>query len=148
MIHRLALTACSVATVLMAACLAAADPPGTTGDEKDKPARELAQPGTGKGYRNPLEPSPRMRDALGTVKPPTGQPAKPPPAPGGITLRARVLRKGQPPTALIEVDGRLYAITTGSVIATTGNTMLKVLQMNSLEIQLELSSTKEKIVLR
>ena len=89
----------------------------------------------------------RMREALGVAKP-GAPPASAPPKAPGIALRARIIRKGQAPTALIEVDGRIYTVTTGSMMVGSGNTTLKVVELNSTEVRLEVQPLKEFIVLR
>ena len=122
-------------------CLGLAQQPG-----EKPPEREVPLPGKGV-YTDPTQPSPKMRDALGVSKPGPRGPVATAKTPG-ISLRGRVLRKGQPPAALIDVDGRIYTITVGSSIIGSGNTIMKVIELNSTEVRLEVLPLKETIVLR
>jgi len=60
-----------------------------------------------------------------------------------VTLRGRVLAKDRTPTAMLELDGKLYVVIKGSTLATQGNTMLKII-----ELKKDVSPLNEVIILR
>lgn len=113
----------------------------TTAAEKPKP-----EPGAPDERRDPTEAKGKLAEAL---KPKTtaGGAAAPPKAPA-IVLKARVISKDQPPAAVIEVEGKLYAIGKDSVIVTANNLILKVIEVGVVQVRIEVSPLNETIVLR
>jgi hypothetical protein len=73
------------------------------------------------------------------------------PAPTGrsstFVIRGRVLAAGKEPTAMLEVDGKLALVTAGSVLAYGGSTV-RVVEITSQEVRLEIGSSGEKLSLR
>jgi len=112
--------------------------PGDDGKPADIAVPEALPPGA---LRDPTKASPKMRDVLNT-KTSAGSKVS------ALGLRARIIAKNKPPAALLEVEGKLYAVGKGSVVAGGGNTILKVLDINSDGVRVESSPSKEIFWLR
>jgi hypothetical protein len=105
-----------------------------------------AAPGRGRSaaaapssLRDPTIPNARMRDVLNTR---TAAGAKLSP----LSLRGRIIARNKPPTALLEVEGKLYAVTKGSVVTGPGGTVLRVLDIDSAGVRVESSGSPRKEV--
>jgi hypothetical protein len=121
-----------------------ADAPPDTGVKlQDPPPREVGTPAPPGSLKDPTTPSPRMRDALATKSTGPGAPGISP-----LALRGRVLVKDKPPLALLEVDGKLYRVSKDSVVAGPNKTILRVLDVNSSEVRIQIDPLKEIVVLR
>ncbi len=98
--------------------------------------------------RDPTLPSARLREAMEVGKAPnlvsTGPTHKSP----LISLKGRVLAKDRPPTAILEVDGKLYVVGKGSTLNGPGNSVLKIVELNKVEVRVEVSPQNETITLR
>ena len=105
----------------------------------DGPPAEVGVPGG--TLRDPTKVSPRMREVLGT-KAGAGMKVTP------LSLRGRVIARGQPPAALLEVEGKLYTVGKGSVITGANNTILRILEIDASGVRIESSPSKEVFVLR
>jgi hypothetical protein len=64
-----------------------------------------------------------------------------------LALRGRVIAAGKEPSAMVEVDGKLALVTAGSVLA-YGNSTVRVVEITSQEVRLEIGSSSEKLSLR
>jgi hypothetical protein len=64
-----------------------------------------------------------------------------------LALRGRVLVAGKEPSAMLDVDGKLALVSAGSVLAYGGST-LRVVEITSQEVRLEIGSSGEKLSLR
>jgi hypothetical protein len=64
-----------------------------------------------------------------------------------FVIRGRVLAAGKEPTAMLEVDGKLALVQPGSVLAFGGST-IRVTEITSQEVRLEIGSSGEKLSLR
>jgi hypothetical protein len=106
--------------------------------KNDSQPPEVVPPGT---LRDPTKPSSRMKDVLNT-KAGAGMKITP------LSLRGRVIARGQPAAALLEVEGRLYTVSKGSVITGAHNTILRVLDIDATGVRIESSPSKEIFVLR
>jgi hypothetical protein len=104
------------------------------------------EPGAPDERRDPTEAKGKLADALKTKTTAAGAAALPK-APL-IALKARIISRDQPPAAVIEVDGKLYAIGKDSVIVSAGGLGLKVIEIGIAEIRIEVASLNETIVLR
>ncbi len=138
--------------------LASAEPPQPTvpptapaADEDDPPdvaPKEVGAPAgksrPGNTLKDPTSPSAKMRDVLTTKATPGG--AAPRVSP--LALRGRVIARDKPAAALLEVDGKLYTIGKGSVLAGPNNTTIRVLDISSTEVRIQFDPLKEIVVLR
>jgi type IV pilus assembly protein PilC len=120
--------------------LVEAEPPTGDGADAGK-AKEFGTPASSTGsLKDPTRPSSKMRDVL-NAKPRGAAKASP------LALRGRIIIKGKPPAALLEVDGKLYTVAKGSVLTGT-NTLLKVLEIDSEGVRVESTTSKEVFLLR
>jgi hypothetical protein len=105
------------------------DPPRVIDRVTDQPP---VRPGT---PRDPTLPSDRLRESL---RPPIrGTPSAPAAEKVPVlVLRGRVLAKGKPPAALLEVDGKLHIVGKDSIIQ-AGGQMLKVKDITAESVQVE-----------
>lgn len=97
--------------------------------------------------KDPTIPSPKVKDALNPNK------GAAPTAPGAsrvpiIGLRGRVIVRGRPATVLLEIDNKLYTVSKDSLVSGGGNTILKILEVTSTEVRIEVKPINEVIVLR
>ena len=126
--------------VLAPAGITRAEPPG-------KPDGLTAPSGDLRDLKDPTVPSKKLSDALNPKK------GVAPAAPGasrvpGLSLRGRIIVKGKPPTVLLEVDSKLYTVSKDSLVPGGGGTILKVVEVTSTEVRLEVRPQNEVIVLR
>ena len=114
--------------------------PGDAG-EKDKKPEKITQP---PDAQDPTTPGPIFKDILGKKD------AKGPYAPKlpSILLKGRIVPKGKPPAALLEVDGKLYLVNQKSMLSGSANVTLKILELNASEIRIEIGPQKDIMVLR
>jgi len=95
---------------------------------------------------DPTRPSPNMKDALSRqINPKSAAPA---PGVSPMALRGRVIAADKPAAALLEIDGRIYTVSKGSVLAGANKTTIRVLDVTASEVRLEVSPTKEIVILR
>lgn len=107
------------------------------GDKKQPPGPEL---------KDPTAPSQKLKDVLNVGKGAIpGQAAMKIP---NLVLRGRIISKDRPSTALVEMDGRLYVVGKDSVLPGPGGMTLRVDDINSLEVRIELAPFKEMLSLR
>lgn len=97
--------------------------------------------------KDPTKASPALKQAMTPPRPAAGAPAAAPPLPV-VVMRGRVIAKHRPPTAIIEVDGKMYIVGIGSLVGGQGGSVMKVLDLNSTEIKLEVSPLNEVLILR
>ena len=100
----------------------------------------------GADLKDPTRPSPKLREAMNAGK-------AAPAAPGAsrfpvVALRGRIIAKGRPPAALVEGEGKLYTVSQGSVLPGGGSTILRVTEVSSTEVRLEVAPLNETILLR
>src|SRR5262245_5746220 len=89
---------------------------------------------------DPTIPSPRMRDMIGGSKPATATGVAKLPT---VLIRGRVLAKGRPPAALVEIDGKVYAITQGTTLVVGGTQTLKFIEVTADQIRYELNASRD-----
>jgi hypothetical protein len=126
---------------------APAKPTGTApADTKPTPTEQGGTIAPSGDFKDPTKASPALREAM--------TPARPTPAPGApprlptVFLRGRVLAKDRPPTAIVEVDGKLYVVVVGSLVAGPGNTVLRITDLTSNDVKIAVEPLKETIILR
>ncbi len=95
--------------------------------------------------RDPTLPSEKLREAMQGDK-------KIGPAPvvtksPGLTLRGRVIAKNKTPAALLETDGRVFHVTTGSVFQ-SGGSVFKVKEVSAELVAVEVMPLNETLTLR
>lgn len=127
---------------------APAIPPGAiSGDAGDSsyPPREpirRAPPRT----EDPTVPGPAIRELLDQSKQTTGQPPARPANLPTVRLRGRVSVRDKSTIALIEVDGRIYAVRPGDEFSVTSEdgspTPMRVVKLTATEMQIELVNRK------
>jgi hypothetical protein len=93
---------------------------------------------------DPTTPNQKLKDALN--KPAQGVPQAGAPRMPSVSVRARVIARGQSPRAYLDVDGKLYAVTLHSIIPLGGGASLRVVELSSAEVRLELLPLKEMIL--
>ena len=98
--------------------------------------------------RDPTLPSARLREAMEVGKVPTLVSTGPGHKSPVISLKGRVLAKDRPPTAILDVDGKLYVVGKGSTLNGPGNSVLKIVELNKVEVRVEVSPQNETITLR
>jgi hypothetical protein len=137
--------------LLSTAGIALAQPapePGKT----DKDAKKTEKDGgtdTPKGEgKDPTVPSPKLKELLYPEKSGKGSGTGPGPKMPSLGLRGRVIVKDQPAIALLEVDGKIFVISKGSSLPGGGNTMLRVIEITSREVRIEVLPFKEIVILR
>lgn len=141
---------CSIAAVFLTlTSLVLAQTPPSVAPAKTLPEEppKVVEQGTtappAGGLKDPTKPSPKMKEVLGSKG--TAGPA---PKLAVLALRGRVLARDKPAVALLEVEGKLYTVTKGSVVAGPSNTILRVVEVNGTEVRIEVSPLKEIVVLR
>ncbi len=100
--------------------------------------------------KDPTSPSPKLKELLQPDK--TGKYAAPVAGAGPrmplLALRGRVVSGVRPAVALLEVDGKLYSIGNGSSLSGGGNTILRILEITSGEVRIEVQPLNEVVILR
>lgn len=102
-------------------------------------------PGNTEPKTDPTKPSPELKKALEASK--AAAPGSRPQL-ASVTLKGRILLRDRPPIALIEVENKTISVNPGSVVTLGGGVTLKVLRIDSAEVQIEISPFNETIVLR
>jgi len=134
---------------------AAAAEDGSAAGTSAEPA-ESSPPGDGGEQagplRDPTQPGPRMREIL--IPPqaaPQGTAAGPPPVPQ-VTLKGRVILRGRPGAAILEIDGKLLGVQAGteatvSAAGRSGPVTLRVLELSASTVRLEILPQGQELVL-
>jgi hypothetical protein len=99
-----------------------------------------AVPGPLPDPTNPTGPFPGLMKPKATGPAPTSRTAV-------FAIRGRVLAPGKEPSAMLEIDGKLALVMAGSVLA-YGSSTVRVLEITSQEVRLEIASSGEKLSLR
>jgi hypothetical protein len=120
--------------------------PGQEKPDKDAKKKDSADAPKGE-LKDPTNPSPKLKELLQPEKAGKGS-AGPGPKMPLVALRGRVISKEHSAVALLEVDGRFYSITKGSSLPGGNNTMLRILDITSAEVRIEVLPLKEIIILR
>ena len=95
--------------------------------------------------KDPTQPSPDLKKALDPGKTLPGTAPRSP----ALALKGRVIVKGKPPAALIEIDGKGPPLLVGKdQTISTGGVSYKVLEVNVNEVRLQGGPSGEIIVLR
>jgi hypothetical protein len=119
--------------------------PGQSAEDARTPGGVGVTPAGPGALKDPTHPSQKMRDALNAkANTKTNNKMKITP----LSLRARIIARGKPPAALLEIEGKIYTVGKGSVVTGANNTMLRVLEINSTEVRIESSPGKEILSLR
>ena len=93
---------------------------------------------------DPTKPGPRLQDAINAGKTTTtGESYMP-----TLGLRGRIIVKDQNAQAIIEMDGSLYVVGKGSMLMSRGNISLRIEDVTSQEVRIEVASSKNVIILR
>lgn len=111
--------------------------------ERQTPKEVPAPPSPAPPRRDPTKPGQEIRKVL-EAKPtgPTQRAAVP------LALRARVIARDKPPAAILEIEGKLYTVAKGSVLAGPGNMLMRVIELDSNEVRIEVGPNKEVLTLR
>ncbi len=112
-----------------------------------EPRKEVEKPQPKEEPKDPTSPSPKLKELLHGEKAGKGAVGPGPKMPI-VALRGRVISKNQPAIALLEVEGRFYSISKGSSLPGGGNTILRILEITSGEVRIEVLPLKEIIVLK
>jgi hypothetical protein len=94
---------------------------------------------------DPTQPNPDLREKLDALKPrpevvrPIGGP--------GLVLRGRLLVTGQPAAALLEIEGRVQLVRTGTLINLGSRQSVRILSITAAEVRLEVEPTKDVVTL-
>ena len=91
---------------------------------------------------DPTRASTKMKEVLGTKG--AGPAARAVP----LALRGRVIARDKPAAALLEVEGKLYTVIKGSAVPGPSNTVLRIIELDSNEVRIEVSPSKEIMTLR
>lgn len=87
---------------------------------------------------DPTQPKGKLKDVLNPPKVPgavaPGAPLKLP----TVAIRARIVPKGRPAAAVLEVDGRQYTVTAGTQFAAADGLVFKVAEVTATEVRLEI----------
>lgn len=128
--------------LVSAVSLAWAQPAGEPG-KADKDAKAIDPP---KGEpKDPTAPSARLKELLHQEK--SGKALATPKMPA-LALRGRVVFKDQPAVALLEVDGKVFLVGKGTSLPGSNNTMVRVIDVTSIEVRIEVLPFKEMVILR
>jgi hypothetical protein len=115
-------------------------PPANKGREASPPLKD------GEG-RDPTKPTPELEKVLNGGKP--GAPAAQMPL---VQLKARVIGRGGKGTALLDIDGKVYEVHTGSQFSVRGTggaaIPLNVLEVSAKGVRFEIGAAKEVQTLR
>lgn len=112
---------------------------------QETPKKSAKPAGNAEPKTDPTQPSPELKKALEASK--AAAPGSRPQL-ASVTLKGRILLRDRPPIALIEVDSKTISVNPGSVVTLGGGVTLKVLRIDSAEVQIEVSPFNETIVLR
>ena len=117
--------------------------------EEKKPPEEVEKIGpilvpSGQ-MKDPTSASTKLKEVLNPLKTGVGGPAGSIPF---VSLRGRIVTKDRPPTAVLDMGGRLYVVNEGSILPTAGGVTLKVLSISAGDVRIEVSPLKEVLSLR
>ena len=100
--------------------------------------------------KDPTNPSPKLKELLQPDK--SGKYAAPVAGAGPrmplLALRGRVVSSTGSAVALLEVEGKLYSIAKGSSLSGGGNTILRIVDITSGEVRIEVHPLNEVVILR
>lgn len=125
-------------------------PPATTGQSRPETGRPTVPPRDttlpSQDTKDPTVPSERIRELLNASK--ANTPAAAPKLPT-VLLKGRIISgKRRPPAALLEVEGHTFTVTKGAALVAGPNLILRVLEVSSEEVRLEIDPLKQVIVLQ
>ncbi|MFN4258105.1 MAG: hypothetical protein ACK4RK_02330 [Gemmataceae bacterium] len=115
----------------------------------EAPKKTAPPPANGKETptpRDPTQPSQKIREILD--RPTNGPGSESGPTMPTITLKGRVLGGLAPPTALLEINGSLRTVRSGSKLGLGGNLILHVKDISSLGVEIEIEPSKQTINLQ
>lgn len=121
-----------------------------------KPKPQPEEPAAQAPLRDPTEPGDEMRDMVAPFR--MGQPGRPRGVAGmalpGVALKGRIIGPAAPPAAIVELQGALYVLheeselTVDSPEAALGGLTLRVTQITSSEVRIEVMPLRQVMVLR
>jgi hypothetical protein len=92
--------------------------------------------------KDPTIPSAKLKTVLNQGK--GGGPGSLP----NVVLRGRIISKDGPPAAILQLDGKTFIVGKGSILPGPGNITMRVEDINTLEVRIEVLPLKEVLSLR
>jgi hypothetical protein len=117
---------------------------GKDGPPSQKPAEVGDKPLPPPEGHDPTQAGGSLRNVLGKAKGPGNTTAAKLPL---ISIRGRVIAKDKPPAVLLEVDGKVYRVTKGSLMNGPGNTTLRVTELTRTEVKIQVNPQNDSTVL-